>query len=221
MRTMEMELDSIKRKLLELSTRVEEVVQKAIIAVENRNEDLARQALTADNPIDEAEVDIEEACLDVLATQQPVATDLRFLVGVLKVNNDLERIADLAVNIAERALFLSHMDPVECPFDYRDMAMKTRRMLKDCLDALIRRDVVLAKKVCAADEEVDAINREMYRALYKAIKADPERVETYLQYLSVSRHLERIADYATNIAEDVVYMVKGEIVRHKPEEVRV
>ncbi|MCC7442153.1 MAG: phosphate signaling complex protein PhoU [Bdellovibrionales bacterium] len=217
MRTIEAQLNVIKDQLLSVSTQVEQLFGDAVRAVDTLDAVLARKTIESDHRIDREEVEVEESCLQVLATQQPVANDLRFLVGVLKVNNDLERVGDLGVNIAERALFLSQLPRVDAPFDFREMAEKTRRMLKGCLDSLIQRDIELAKRVLAADDEVDAINREMYARVYKAIEADPARVQSYMQYLSVSRHLERIADYCTNIAEDVIYMVTGKIERHKPE----
>lgn len=218
MRTLESELAAIKNKVLGVGTLVEEVFRDAVLSVERLDADLAQKTIDADEKIDRAEVEVEEACLHVLATQQPVATDLRFLVGVLKVNNDLERVGDLAVNIAERAQFLTRLDPVQAPFDFREMAEKTRKMLKGCLDALVQRDVNAARRVVAADDEVDAMNRDMYAKVHRAIQADPAKVDSYLQYLSVSRHLERVADYCTNVAEDVVYMVTGQIIRHRPEE---
>ncbi len=214
-RTIENEIDVLKEKITRLSARVEEVVRMAVQAVEKRDPKLAQEVIDSDEEVDRIEVEVEEECLKILATQQPVAIDLRYVVGVLKLNNDLERIGDLGVNIAEKALFLSQSKDVVAPFDFKEMSQKTLKMLKDSLDALLRKDVVLANKVRAADDEVDELNRKMYDLVFKSIQANPSSVQAFVNYLSVSRHLERIADYTTNIAEDVIYMVEGDIVRHR------
>jgi phosphate transport system protein len=164
------------------------------------------------------EVEVEESCLKILALHQPVATDLRFIIAVLKINNDLERVGDLAVNIAERALFLAAQPETKIDFDFTSMVVRTQEMLKKSLDVLVNLNARLAYEVCAFDDEIDAMNRQMYLIVQEAMNAHPEQVEHLLHLLSASRHLERIADHATNIAEDVIYMIKGEIVRHKSEE---
>ncbi|HQE61562.1 MAG TPA: phosphate signaling complex protein PhoU [Candidatus Latescibacteria bacterium] len=212
------EIDNLKKKLLALGAFVEEDVQKAVTAISERNASAAREVIESDPDIDKMEIDIEEDCLKVLALHQPVAIDLRFIVAVLKINNDLERIGDLAVNIAERAAFLATQERVDIPFDFVGMASKAKTMLARSLDALINGDTELAHSVCAADDEVDQINREMYYQIQDGIRNSPEQKVCLLHLLSVSRHLERIADHATNIAEDVIYMIAGEIVRHRVEE---
>lgn len=212
------EIDNLKKKLLALGAFVEESVQKAVTAISERNAAAAREVIESDPEIDKMEIDIEEDCLKVLALHQPVAIDLRFIVAVLKINNDLERIGDLAVNIAERAAFLATQKRVDIPFDFVGMASKAKTMLARSLDALINGDTELAHSVCAADDEVDQINREMYYQIQDGIRNSPEQMVCLLHLLSVSRHLERIADHATNIAEDVIYMIAGEIVRHRVEE---
>jgi len=164
------------------------------------------------------EIDIEEECLKLLALHQPVAMDLRFIVAVLKINNDLERISDLAVNVAERAAFLAARPKIDAPFDFLLMARKAQTMLRMSLDALVNWESSLASQVCAMDDEVDAINREMYNQVKDEIRKHPENLDALIHLLSVSRHLERIADQATNIAEDVIYMVEGKIVRHRAED---
>jgi phosphate transport system protein len=169
-----------------------------------------------DVEIDRAEVNLEEDCLKILALYQPVATDLRLIVSVMKINNDIERIGDLAVNIAERSLFLCTAPPVEAPSDLADMRAKALAMLTGSLDSLVRRDTKRAREVRAGDDEVDELNRQIFREFSAAVRKNPDHVECLLSYLSVGRHLERIADYATNIAEDVIYLMEGEIVRHKP-----
>jgi phosphate transport system protein len=212
------EIETLKRRLLSLGTVVEETVRSAVQAVSDRDRKLAARIIEGDMAIDNLEVSIEEECLKLLALHQPVAIDLRFLIAVIKMNSDLERIADLAVNIAERAAFLATQPPLEIPFDFPAMSAKTQAMLRHSLDALVNLDGRLAAEVCRDDDEIDAINREMYACVREGMRANPDAVERLLHMLAVSRHLERIADHATNIAEDVIYMVEGEIVRHKAEE---
>lgn len=211
------ELEQLKRKMFSLVALVEDNLSRAVRAVEERDEALALQAVESDVEIDKEEVAVEEECLKLLALHQPVAIDLRFIVAVLKLNSDLERIGDLSVNIAERAIFLSRIDPVPVPFEFDAMAAKAIAMLKKSLDALVNNDPDLAGEVCAADDEVDEINRGMYERVKGAIRKHPEHLDALIHLLSVSRHLERIADHATNIAEDVIYLVKGRIVRHAPD----
>lgn len=211
------EIEKLKKQLLSLSALVEETVYKATRSIAEGDWKLAQKVCDIDKEIDSLEVDLEEECLKVLALHQPVAADLRFIVGVLKINADLERIGDLSYNIAQRAvsLFRDGRKPIEYPFDFPRMAEKTQSMLRTAIDAFVRRDVDLAYKVCASDDEVDAMNRSMYTRLQEEIRQHPERLEDLIHLQAVSRHLERIADYATNIAEDVVYIIKGEIIRHR------
>jgi len=211
------ELEKLKKKLLSLSAIVEGTLEKSIRAFADRNEQLAIEVITYDDTIDAIEVEVEEDCLKIMALHQPVAIDLRFLVAVLKINSDLERIADLSVNIAERALYLCRESSMTTPFDFEEMTAKTRSMLKRALDSLIQQNPEIAHQVCADDDEVDSINRQIYKLFYEEIRLTPHFVEALSHCLSVSRHLERIADYATNIAEVVIYMVEGNIVRHQPE----
>jgi phosphate transport system protein len=178
---------------------------------------MALQVIENDYEIDQYEVEIEEDCLKILALHQPVAIDLRFIVAVLKINNDLERIGDLAVNIAERAEFLATREPVGVSLDFVTMADKAQMMLKMSLDALVNLSVETAQQVRSSDDEIDAMNRRMYLKVQEAILDKPDRIESLVHLLSVSRHLERIADHATNIAEDVIYMIEGQIVRHQTE----
>ncbi|HEY3376192.1 MAG TPA: phosphate signaling complex protein PhoU [Armatimonadota bacterium] len=210
-----LEVEKLKKQILGLSAVVEESVRQAVQAIQERDEQLAHHVIDIDTEIDSSEVDLEEECLKVLALHQPVASDLRFIISVLKINNDLERIGDLAVNIAERALFVATHVPVEQPLDLTEMAEKTRRMLRGSLDALVNSDSMLAYTVLRLDEQVDTLNREMYDHVTAGIRQHPEEMETLLHLLSVSRYLERIADHATNIAEDVIYLFHGEIVRHQ------
>jgi phosphate transport system protein len=209
------EIEKLKTMLLSLGTDVEENVYRAVKALDERDAALAEQVIGGDGQVDRFEVYLEEECLKILALHQPVAIDLRFVIAVLKINNDLERIGDLAVNIAERARFLAGRDALDVPFDFMGMADKTRAMLKKALDALVNMDPRMARDVCAADDEVDALNREMYGRIQKSMQQHPDRIDGLINYLGVSRYLERIADHATNIAEDVIYMVDGDIVRHR------
>ena len=215
---LERELDRLKKKILALGAIVEERVRMAIKAMETRDRELAKKVIEADDEIDQIEVDVEEGCLKILALYQPVAIDLRFIVAVIKINNDLERIGDIAVNIAERAAFLATQGKLDIPFDFAGMAEKTQAMLKKSLDALVNMDSNLAWEVGAADDEVDAINRDMYLQVQDGIRKNIDRMECLIHLLQTSRHLERIADHATNIAEDVIYMINGEIVRHHAED---
>ena len=213
----ERELERLKRSLLTLAAKVEERLRMAIKAIETRDGNLADLVIDADHEIDEMEVDIEEECLKVLALHQPVAIDLRFIIAVIKINNELERIGDLAVNIAERAAFLASQRKLDILFDFPGMAEKAQSMVKRSLDALVNMDSKLAWEVCASDDEVDAMNREMFIQVQNSMRKNMSRMECLIHLLSASRHLERIADHATNIAQDVVYIIEGEIVRHKAE----
>jgi phosphate transport system protein len=215
---LESELEKIKKHVLTLGAVVEERVHKAVQAIDERDENIARQVIDGDPVIDQMEVDLEEECLKILALHQPVAIDLRFLVAVLKINNDLERIGDLAVNIAERAAFLAVNPKTDIPFDFPTMSEIVKTMLKKSLDSLVKMNDSLAMEVCEMDDQVDLINRQMYQQVKKGVEKSPKRIETFLHLISVSRHLERIADLTTNIAEDVIYMVEGTIIRHKTED---
>jgi phosphate transport system protein len=214
MRVFEGEIEKLKAKVLTLSAMVEEAVFKAVKAVEQRDIALADRVKESDREIDTMEVEIEEDCLKILALHQPVAIDLRFIIAVLKLNNDLERIGDLAVNIAHRARSLSKLEGTPELLDFQGMASKVKAMLRKCLESLVHMDTNLARAVCAADDEVDALNRHMYERVHAAIKRNPEQSDKLIHLFAVSRNLERIADHATNIAEDVIYMIQGEIVRH-------
>ena len=214
------EIENLKKKILSLGARVETTVHEAIRSIEERDAALAQEIIENDIQIDDFEVEVEEDCLKILALYQPVAIDLRFIVAVLKINNDLERIGDLAVNIAERSVFLASVPQVSAAFDFALMSRKTESMLNRSLDALVNMSSELAHEVCIDDDEVDSINRQMYLNIQEAIQKEPDKIASLIHLLSVSRHLERIADHATNIAEDVIYMIDGKIVRHKSEQYR-
>jgi phosphate transport system protein len=212
------EIENLKKEILTCGAIAEQSVRNATRAIEHRDEALAKGVIERDINLDQMEVEVEESCLKILALYQPVAIDLRFIIAVLKINNDLERVGDLAVNIAERAMFLATQPEVNVELDFTTMAVKTQEMLKKSLDALVNLNAGLAREVCACDDEIDAMNRQMYLIVQDAMNTHPDQIEPLTHLLSASRHLERIADHATNIAEDVIYMIEGEIVRHKTEE---
>ncbi len=214
------EIEKLKKSLLSLSALVETTVHSAIRSLRERDVEMARATIEADVRIDEREVDIEEECQKILALYQPVAHDLRFIIAVLKINAELERIGDATVNIAERVLFMVTQEFIEVPFDYGGMAEKAQTMLHKSIDALINLDLGLAYAVIDADDEVDAMNREAYQQIEECIRSNPNSVSIYTHLLGISRHIERIADHASNIAEDVIYLVEGKIVRHRTEEYR-
>jgi phosphate transport system protein len=208
------ELESIKKRILTLGTLVEDRVRMASKAIEEMDGAVAAEIIRLDYEIDEMEVEIEEECLKVLALHQPVAVDLRFIIAVIKINNELERIGDQAVNIAQRIEIIAKRPKPPFTFDYSVMAEKAIRMLKMSLDAMVNLDIDLAFKVITLDDEVDRIKGDAYDKIKQAIRELPERVGYYINLLLISRHLERLADHATNIAEEVIYLVEGQIFRH-------
>ena len=207
----------LKERILRLGTLVEEAISKSITALINRDTSLAQRVIANDSEIDAMEVEVEEECLKMLALYQPVAADLRFVVAALKINNDLERMGDLARNIAKRVTQLEGGDPYDLPPEIRTMATQAQEMVRQCLDAVVKRDPTLARQVREEDDIVDEARQRVQRRVLQGIKDQPENVENLLRINSVSKHIERIADMATNIAEDVVYMVEGDIVRHRSE----
>jgi len=204
----------LEKAILEISALAEESVYKAVKAFEDRDRGLAQQVIDGDTEIDRREVDLEEECLKVLALHQPVASDLRFIVAVLKINNDLERVADYASSIAKRTLVVADLPDVAPPFDLHDMAEKVWTMVRDSVDALVKLSPALAHAVCVRDQGVDEVYRRTYTRTADAIRQNANCLDSYICYLTIARSLERIADHACNIAEDVVYMLQGEIVRH-------
>ncbi|MDA3798683.1 MAG: phosphate signaling complex protein PhoU [Kiritimatiellae bacterium] len=214
LRHLQREVANIKEKVILLSATVEQNVSLATKAVQNKDPELAREVVDSDYQIDQKEVEIEEDCLKILALHQPVAVDLRFLIAVLKMNNDLERIADLAVNIAEKAIFLSLRKETADPITFNEMVVKVKDMLRMSVEALVDLDIDKAKLILKMDNDVDEINREHYYIVRKLIKAGESDVNDLVHLLDVSRNLERIADHTTNIAEDIIYMISGDIIRH-------
>jgi phosphate transport system protein len=208
------EVGRLKQLLLGLCAPVEESVREAVTAIQQRDLDRARKVIDADAQIDQGELDVEEECLKILALHQPVANDLRLIIAVLKINNDLERIGDLAVNVAEVAETLAVQPDTSLPIDLEPMAERVREMLRDSLDALVKSDPDLAAAVCAADDQVDAQHDQARQRIKAALRQEPQAADLLMELATVARFLERIADHATNIAEDVIYMLKGAIVRH-------
>jgi phosphate transport system protein len=211
----ERQIGQLKERILRVGTLVEEAISKSITALINRDANLAQRVIMNDEEIDRMEVEVEEECLKILALYQPVAADLRFVVAVLKINNDLERMGDLAKNIAKRVAQLTSGKPYELPPEIRTMAMKAQEMVKQSLDAVVNADPALARQIREEDDAVDLGRQKIRRRVLQGIKDDADDVENLLRINSVSKHIERIADMATNIAEDVVYMVEGDIVRHR------
>lgn len=213
------EIETLKERVLRLSVEVEDLLQKALKAVAERDVVLAQAVIEGDARIDAREVDIEEECLKLLALHQPVASDLRFVIVALKVNNDLERIADLAVNIADRAQRLSRVPAASLELQIPRMSAEVLIMMREVFQAFMDHDLLLAAKVVAHDDVVDEMNREIIARVVERMKTGDESADALILLLGVSRELERIGDHATNIAEDLIYMFNGEIVRHHKDEI--
>lgn len=212
------EIDNLKKLILGLGAIVEEQIQRSMTALIRRDEALADDVILKDKEIDSLEIVVEEECLKILALYQPVAKELRFVIAVLKMNNDLERMGDLASNIAKRAKFLARRERLPLLDELEHAASKAQNMVKKSLDALVNTDVKLAKEVCSDDDEVDSLTREMINKTVEGIENNPKKTEDYFNIRSISKNLERIADSATNVAEDVIYLCTGEIIRHQAED---
>lgn len=209
------DMENLQRLVLSVSAKAEEMIDKATrVLCERRFEDAA-EVITADSEVDRQEVEIEEECLKMLALHQPVASDLRRIAAVLKINNDIERIADLAVNIAQRAEGLADFPEFVVPDRVERMVDLTMQMVRDALNAFVNLDAENASRLIRLDDAVDEHNREIISELQNQMKQRPQSVEPALHCFSAVRHIERIADHAVNIAEDVIYLVKGAIVRHR------
>ncbi len=211
------ELGLLRKLILSVGAAVEDAISKSIAALLTRDGKLAEQVVGGDDEIDRLEIEVEEECLKILALYQPVALDLRFIVAVLKLNNDLERMGDHAANIAKRAAWLVKRAPVAWPPELEAMADNVKGMVKGSLDALINGNGDLARQVCAADDAVDRQRQSIAAALRAELFVVTEHRESLLKMLDVPRHLERIADLATNVAEDVIYLAEGRIARHQHE----
>jgi phosphate transport system protein len=209
------DLEQMQQHILEMAALVEKAVHQTIDALNLRQPSLAQEVIQGDATIDQEENFVEEECLKILALHQPVAVDLRRIVAVLKINGDLERMADLAGNIAERVVSLGQVPALPFPEHLQKMADLTTTMVHQSLEAFLQLDGGLARRVIRLDDEVDQYNREIIAELIGQMQAAPEFVTPGLSLFSAVRHLERIADHATNIAEDVVYLIEGEIIRHR------
>jgi phosphate transport system protein len=207
------EVDQLKKRFMELGALVEDRVRKACTLIENRDPVLAAEIINSDWEVDEMEIDIEEECLRILALHQPVARDLRLLVAIIKINNELERIADMAVSIAMRVQTISKDPSLAFKIDYSSMSATVLSMLKISLDALVSENADLARQVFIDDDDVDEMRNKVYKRVVQQMNIDPGHAAGLLNLYLLSRHLERIGDRATNIAEEVIYLVEGEIVR--------
>ena len=212
-------LGELKASFLRMGAAVEESIEQAVRSLVGRDNGLATEVIKGGEAIDRWEVEIEEQCLTLMATQHPVASDLRLLAALVKVNYDLERCNDQAVNIAQRALVLNSLPLLKPLIDIPRMAELTRKMVKDALDALVHKDAALARQVCALDEQVDLLRDQIFRELltYMHATSQPDTVDRGVYLILVSRHLERIGDHASNIAENAIYLVESRIVRHLKE----
>ena len=208
------ELKKLKEKLFKMGLLVEEAVRKAVTALINRDTKLAEQVIDQDQKVNIIEIEIDEYGHELIALRQPTAVDLRLITMVLKINSDLERIGDQAVNIAEKAIAISKEAPVKCPANIQKMADVALAMAKDALDAFVKGDPLLAKRICERDDEIDTLNDQAYRELQDIMKKEPQNVPQELSLIMVAHNLERIGDLATNIAEDTIYVTKGIDIRH-------
>jgi phosphate transport system protein len=214
-RHLQRDIESLNAALLNVSSMVEEMIDKATQALSQRRYDLAEEVVNSDNYVDRHEVGVEEECLKMLALHQPVAVDLRRIATVMKVNNDLERIADLAVSIAQRAQAMDSAPAFPVPEQLPHMVTLATQMVRGVMDAFVNMDAAAARRIMAMDSAVDQYNRDIIGVLQSLMQKRPELVPAALHCFSAARHIERIADHATNIAEDVVYLVEGDIVRHR------
>ena len=209
------EINKLQQRLLTMSSMVEDRVRKACSVIESEDIELSRKIISSDWQIDEMEIEIEEECLKIMALYQPVAKDLRFLVTVIKINNELERIGDYAVQIAKRVKRLSDFERPQFSFNFQEMTDKVVRELQTSIDALVQQDVMVAKRIFILDQDINDMRSTAYKMIVQEMQRSPEHAAAFLNLYLVVRHLERIADRATNIAEDIIYMVEGEIVRKK------
>lgn len=208
------EMEHLKRRVLSLSAMVEEAITRSIESLRNWDLETAQGVIAEDERIDNLEMELERECLNILALQQPIASDLRFVITVFKMNSDLERMGDLASHIAKRVLTLASLGKPELPVEIQTMADQAQRMVKKSIDSLVQRQPDLAREVCLMDDLLDDLREKMQRTILENIRRDTDRLESYMTLISVVRHLERIGDMSVNIAEEVIYMVEGDIHRH-------
>jgi len=209
------DLDTLHRLLLTMCARVEDMIHAAVEALHNPDYERAREIIAQDHDIDQLDVEIEEECLKLLALHQPVAIDLRRITTVMKISAELERVADLGCSIAERALGIISTPEIAVPDTLKEMSRQSLEMLHQSIDAYVQLDVRKARRVCQMDEAVDQLNREIIAELTELMRHRPDLIDAGVHLFSAARQIERVADHATNIAEDVVYLVQGEIIRHR------
>lgn len=209
------ELGQLKEKLLKMAGMVEEAISLSIKALVDRDEPLAQKIIKEDQQINQMEIEIDEMAFRLLALHQPTAVDLRFIIMALRINTDLERMGDLAVNISERTLDLLKEPLLKPLIDIPRMAAMAQKMVKDSLDAFVNKDADLGRNVCKRDDEVDDLNLQIFRELLTYMSEDPHTIKRAIDLILIAKHLERIADHATNIGEDVVYLVKGKSIKHR------
>ncbi len=211
---LEEEISKLKKMLFEMATSVEEMIAKSIKALKDRNMIMAEEVIKSDAKINEMEIDIDNQCIKILALYHPEAEDLRTVSMIMKINNDLERIGDHAVNIAEKTIYLADKPPVKPLIDIPKMADKAIQMLQESLDAFVNKDAQLAIDVCKRDDEVDALEPQIVRELVTYMIADPQTIDRSLTIILIAREIERVADLATNIAEDTYYIASGKTLKH-------
>ncbi len=208
------ELEALKQTLLAMGGLVEDQIRRVMRALLERDDVIAQEVIDRDRQVNAYDIEVDEQCVNLLALHQPAAGDLRFITTAMKIVTDLERIGDQAVNIAQRALELNREPQLKPYIDLPRMADKAQRMVKESLDAFVARDTALARQVCAEDAEVDALKEQIFRELLTFMMEDPRTVSRSIRVILISRFLERVADHATNIAEMVIYLVEGKMVRH-------
>ncbi|MBU2101866.1 MAG: phosphate signaling complex protein PhoU [Candidatus Omnitrophota bacterium] len=208
------ELKDLKEKLVRMSSIAEEMIEKSITALKERREDLTAGILEKEKAINMLQIEVDDFALKLIALRQPAASDLRFIISAIKINADLERIGDLAINIVERTKDLLREPPLKPLIDIPRMADITQKMVKDAIDSFINRNPVLAREICKRDDSVDNLNDQIFRELLTYMLQDAKNINRAIDLMLVARHLERIADHATNISEDVYYMVEGRDIRH-------
>jgi phosphate transport system protein len=208
------ELDALKQTLLAMGGLVEDQIRRVMTALLERDSGLAQEVIDRDRQVNAYDVEVDEKCVELLALHQPAAGDLRFITTAMKIVTDLERIGDQAVNIGQRVLELNAEPQLKPYIDLPRMAERAQRMVKESLDAFVARDTELARRVCAADEEVDALKEQIFRELLTFMMSDARTIPRSIRLILISRFLERVADHATNIAEMVIYMVDSKMVRH-------
>ncbi|MCX5701291.1 MAG: phosphate signaling complex protein PhoU [Candidatus Omnitrophica bacterium] len=220
-RHVDQELGELNKDILKIGALTEEAIYKSVEALKNRDKEMAKNVIDNDTNIDKLELDVDEKCIDLIARYQPMAKDLRLITTGMKINSELERIADIAVDIAQRTLEIADKPLLKPLVDIPKLATVAQNMVKMAIDAFVKGDIVLAKKVLSSDSEADQLRNEIQRELVEDYMAkDSSTAPRAVQLLLIARFLERICDHTTNIAEDVIYMVQAEVVRHHPEKLK-